>query len=138
MQRLIRDLNHLYRDTPSLHVNDTRPSGFAWLEGADMENSVFAYVRRGGPDDPEVVVVLNMTPVERSGYRLGLPVGGDWSEVMNTDATAYGGGGRGNLGGIHAESKPWMGQDYSAEITVPPLSAVIFKRGRAATKREDT
>jgi 1,4-alpha-glucan branching enzyme len=72
MQRLIRDLNTLYRATPALHVNDTRP-GVQWLESNDADNSVFAYVRRGGDGDPAVVVVLNMTPVERPGYRIGFP-----------------------------------------------------------------
>jgi 1,4-alpha-glucan branching enzyme len=129
MQRLIRDLNTLYRATPALHVNDTRPEEFAWLESNDADNSVFAYVRRGGDGDPAVVVVLNMTPVERPGYRIGFPGAGHWREVLNTDAGIYGGGNRGNLGGIDTEAEPWMNQAQSAAVTLPPLSCVIFMQG---------
>ncbi len=129
MQRLIRDLNTLYRATPALHVNDTRPEGFDWLESNDADNSVFAYVRRGRDGDPAVVVALNMTPVERSGYRIGFPGAGHWREVLNTDAEIYGGGNRGNLGGVATEPKPWMGRAQSAAVTLPPLSCVIFMQG---------
>lgn len=126
MQMWVRDLNMLYRDTPSLYLNDTRPSGFQWLEANDAANSVFAFVRHGGPDDPKAVVVMNMTPVERSGYRIGLPGAGRWREALNSDAEVYGGGGRGNMGGVSTENVPWMGQDQSALVTIPPLSTVIF------------
>jgi len=129
VQRLIKDLNALYRSTPALYLNDSRPSGFGWIEGADQDNSIYVYVRNGGPNDPRVVVLLNMTPVERPDHRVGLPAGGYWREAMNTDADAYGGGGRGNLGGVRAEQTPWMGQSHSAEVTIPPLSAVILIEG---------
>lgn len=129
MQSLVRDLNALYRGTPALHVNDTRPEGFDWLEANDAENSIYAFVRKGGPKDPKVVVALNFTPVERQGYRIGLPDAGHWKEVLNTDAAIYGGGNRGNGGGVTAEATPWHGQKQSAAITLPPLSAVIFVQG---------
>ncbi|RPE66446.1 1,4-alpha-glucan branching enzyme [Pacificibacter maritimus] len=129
IQTLVRDLNHLYRKTPALHVNDTRASGFRWIEGADVENSVYVYLRQGAGDDPRVVIVLNMTPVTRTDHRVGLPAGGFWREVLNTDAEIYGGGGRGNLGGCHAEQVDWMGQSNSARLTLPPLSAVILIEG---------
>jgi len=129
VQSLVRDLNALYRDNPALHVNDTRPEGFVWLEANDADASVFAYVRKGAPGDPMVVVALNMTPVERN-YRLGLPAVGQWDEVLNTDAAAYGGGNRGNLGGVRAEPVPWHGQAQSARVTLPPLSAVIFRQAK--------
>ena len=129
VQALIRDLNHLYRDTPALHVNDTRPEGFGWLEANDAENSVFAFTRRGHAGDPLVVVALNMTPVERRGYRLGFPGAGFWSEVLNTDAAHYGGGNHGNMGGVETEATAWHGQENSALVTLPALSAVIFKHG---------
>jgi 1,4-alpha-glucan branching enzyme len=132
VQRLIKDLNTLYRSTPALYLNDSRPSGFGWIEGADQENSIYVYVRNGGPNDPRVVVILNMTPVERPDHRVGLPAGGYWREAMNTDADAYGGGGRGNLGGVRVEETPWMGQSHSAEVTIPPLSAVILIEGGEA------
>ena len=127
MQRLVRDLNHLLRDTPALYRRDTTPDGFDWLEGGDTENSVFTFVRRGSEGDKQVVVALNMTPVERSGYRVGFPTEGHWRELLNTDASAYGGGNRGNFGGIHTEPQPYHGQQQSAMITLPPLSAIIFQ-----------
>ncbi|MDE3080424.1 MAG: 1,4-alpha-glucan branching protein GlgB [Paracoccaceae bacterium] len=126
MQNLIRDLNHLYRSTPALHVNDCQPEGFQWLEANDAENSVFAFIRRGGPQDPAVVVAINFTPVERRGYRLGFPAPGHWHEAFNSDSEFYGGGNRGNLGGVETEAKGWHGQMQSAAVTLPPLSAVIF------------
>ena len=128
VQHLIRDLNHLYRATPALHVNDCAPEGFQWLEANDAENSVFAFVRRGGPKDAQVVVAINFTPVERRGYRLGFPAAGHWHEVFNSDSAHYGGGNRGNLGGIETEPLGWHNQMQSAAITLPPLSAIIFKQ----------
>jgi 1,4-alpha-glucan branching enzyme len=128
MQSLVRDLNTLYRSTPALHVNDTRPEGFDWLEPNDAENSVFAFTRRGNDGDPLVVVALNMTPVERRGYRLGFPAAGQWDEVMNTDAAIYGGQNHGNMGGVETQATPWHGQKQSAPVTLPALSAVIFRQ----------
>jgi len=128
VQALVRDLNRLYRDTPALHRNDCRPEGFEWIESNDAEAGVYAWVRKGGADDPMMVVAVNMTPVERS-YRLGLPAAGKWAEVLNTDAATYGGGNRGNMGGITAEAKTWHGRAQSALVTLPPLSAVYFKQG---------
>ncbi len=126
MQMWVRDLNRVYRDLPSLHVNDTRPSGFQWLEANDAANSVFAFMRLGNAGDAPVVVVMNLTPVERTDYRVGLPAGGDWDEVLNSDAESYGGGGRGNMGGVTATADGWMGQDHSATLVLPPLSTIIL------------
>lgn len=130
VQSLVRDLNRLYRETPALHLNDTRPEGFAWIESNDAGASVYAWVRKGGTRDPMVVAVVNMTPVERS-YRLGLPAAGHWDEVLNTDAAPYGGGNRGNLGGVTTEAVAWHGQAQSALVTLPPLSAVWFRQATA-------
>ncbi|MFN3972677.1 MAG: 1,4-alpha-glucan branching protein GlgB [Gemmobacter sp.] len=127
VQALVRDLNRVYRANPALHVNDTRPEGFAWIEQNDAAASVYAWVRKGRAGDPMVVAVVNMTPVERA-YRLGLPAGGMWEEILNTDAAVYGGGNRGNLGGVAAEKTPWHGQKQSAVVTLPPLSAVYFRQ----------
>ena len=128
MQALVRDLNHAYRAHPALHRHDTRPEGFTWLEANDPQASVYAWVRRGLPEDPMVVAVMNMTPVERR-YRLGFPAAGAWHELINTDAAPYGGGNRGNLGGIQTEPVGWHGQAQSALVTLPPLSAIWFKQG---------
>ena len=127
MQRLIRDLNTLYRGTPALHVNDTRPEGFEWLEANDAEGSTYAWVRKGGAGDAPVVVAVNMTPVERR-LRVGLPQQGAWDEVLNTDAAIYGGENRGNMGGVVAEAVPHHGQPHSGLVTLPPLSAVFLRR----------
>jgi 1,4-alpha-glucan branching enzyme len=127
MQALVRDLNRVYRDTPALHVNDCRPEGFSWIEANDAEAGVYAWARHGGPGDLPVVAAINMTPVARS-YRLGLPAAGKWRELLNTDAEGYGGGGRGNQGGVTTEKTPWHGQPQSALVTLPPLSALYLQQ----------
>ncbi|MCA0272406.1 MAG: 1,4-alpha-glucan branching protein GlgB [Proteobacteria bacterium] len=128
IQSLVRDLNLLYRLNPALHLNDCRPEGFDWLEVNDAENSVFAFVRKGKKGDPMIVVAANFTPVERGAYRLGFPAPGVWEEVMNTDASVYGGGNRGNLGGVTTEAEGWHNQAQSAAVVLPPLSVVMFRQ----------
>ncbi len=128
VQSLVRDLNRIYRETPALHVNDVRAEGFAWIESNDADASVYAWVRKGGAKDKMVVAVVNMTPLERS-YRLGLPAAGRWEELLNTDAGLYGGGNRGNAGGVATEPTAWHGQAQSALVTLPPLSAIYLKQG---------
>ena len=127
VQSLVRDLNAVLRGTPALYLADTRPEGFAWLEGGDAEGSTFVWARKGGPTDKVVIAAVNMTPVERR-MRMGLTAMGHWDEVLNTDSAVYGGGNRGNLGGVEAEATPWHGQAQSALVTLPPLSAVYFRQ----------
>jgi 1,4-alpha-glucan branching enzyme len=127
IQSLVRDLNRVYRDNPALYRNDTRPEGFQWLEGGDAEGSTFVWARMGDVDEKMVVVAVNMTPVERR-MRMGLPTAGHWDEILNSDAGAYGGGNRGNLGGVDSEAVTWHGQAQSALVTLPPLSAVYFRQ----------
>jgi 1,4-alpha-glucan branching enzyme len=126
MQALVRDLNRVYRETPSLYINDTRPEGFEWIEAGDADASTYAWVRKGRAGDPMVVAIINMTPVARS-YRLGLPAKGRWVEILNTDAAAYGGSNAGNQGGVVTEDVPWQGQAQSALVTLPSLSAVYLQ-----------
>lgn len=126
VQRLVRDLNRLYRVEPALHVKDCEPDGFQWIEADNAEDSVYAWLRRGGPDDPNVVVICNFTPIERRDWLCGLPMAGRWREALNTDAEVYGGGGRGNLGHVTAIATPHNGQPASAPVTLPPLSAVYL------------
>ena len=126
VQMFVRDLNRLYRTTPALYAKDCDPAGFQWIEANDVENSVFAWIRRGNPGDPEVVVICNFTPVERSAYRLGLPQAGVWREALNSDAEAYGGGGRGNLGSVAAVAGESHGQPAHADVVLPPLSTLIL------------
>jgi 1,4-alpha-glucan branching enzyme len=129
MQQLIRELNGLYRGTPALHVKDCDPEGFEWIEGGDVENSVYAFVRKGGDGDPPAVVVCNFTPIPRHGYRIGVPHGGAWREVLNTDRVDFGGSGVANDGALTAEPTAWHGKDQSIALTLPPLATVVLMPG---------
>ena len=124
--RWVGDINGAYRAHRALHVYDCEPRGFQWLEGNDREASTLAYLRLGDDKDPPVLVVANFTPVPREGYRVGVPRGGFWKEILNSDAEIYGGGGIGNRGGMTAEGVPWHGRDQSLVITVPPLGVCVF------------
>ncbi|MFN0115770.1 MAG: 1,4-alpha-glucan branching protein GlgB [Paracoccaceae bacterium] len=128
VQLFIRALNALYRENPALYVHDTRPEGFEWLEPNDAERSVFAWIRKGGPGDPMIVVAANFTPIERPDYRLGFPAPGHWAEVLNSDSELFGGRNRGNLGGVTTRSEPWHNQKQSAAVVLPPLSVVMFRQ----------
>ena len=130
VSRLVGDLNRRYRDEPAMHARDSEPSGFAWIDGSDSEQSVLSYMRKGGPGDPPVLVVMNFTPVVRHGYRVGVPIEGEWEEVLNTDAEQYGGSGVGNLGRVMTSSETRHGQPCSVTITLPPLGAVWFRAPR--------
>jgi 1,4-alpha-glucan branching enzyme len=127
VQRLVRDLNTLYRSEPSLHVKDCEPDGFQWIDANDADRSMYSWIRRGGPKDTNIVVICNFTPVERPDTLVGLPLAGTWEEVLNTDAAIYGGGNRGNMGRIEATGEGHMGQPASARIMVPPLSTIMLK-----------
>jgi 1,4-alpha-glucan branching enzyme len=127
MKALISDLNRLYRETPALHARDCEADGFEWLIVDDVENSVYGWLRKSGDGHPPVAVVTNFTPVPRDNYRLPLPKAGRWRERLNTDATNYGGSGRGNLGAITARAEPSHGQLASAEISLPPMATVMFE-----------
>jgi len=124
--RWVTDLNRLYRREPALHERDTDPAGFEWVDFSDVEKSIVSYLRRGLSADDVVLVVCNCTPVPRYGYRVGVPFGGFWEEVLNSDAVEYGGSGVGNLGGVEAERIRVHGRPWSLPLTLPPLGAVIF------------
>jgi 1,4-alpha-glucan branching enzyme len=126
LQKLVRDLNRVYAEEPALYKLDSDPHGFDWLIGDDSANSVFAFRRTDG-EGRECVVISNMTPVPRLGYRVGLPKGGKWSEIVNSDASVYGGSNMGNGGVIHAESISSHGREWSAELTLPPLSTIVLR-----------
>jgi len=125
VQRLVGDLNRLYRELPALHRRDSEPDGFAWLVGDDRDNSVFAYLRRDG--ERKVLVAINMTPVPRQGYRVGVPRAGRWVERLNTDASAYGGSGMGNAGSVRTVETPAHGHAQSLVLTLPPLSTLLLE-----------
>ena len=127
LQRFIEDLNQLYRSEPALFEGDYDNEGFFWVDCSDSENSVMSFVRQNRELTSRLLVVLNLTPVLRSKYRVGLFQGGYWREVLNSDAGIYGGGNLGNLGGVEANSHPLHNQPFSAAITLPPLSATVFR-----------
>jgi 1,4-alpha-glucan branching enzyme len=124
MQSLVRDLNRLYRSEPALYELDSDPAGFWWLEPNDADNNVVAFARRSQDSDRVLVFVANLSPIPRTGYRLGLPRSGRWREAINTDSSFYGGSDVGNLGGVQPEPIPWHDQAFSAEVTLPPLAAI--------------
>ena len=134
MQALVRDLNRVYRETPALYRSDCQHDGFRWLEVNDAEHSTFSWLRFGDAGDAPVAVACNFTPMERT-QRIGLSGPGQWEEILNTDASLYGGQNRGNMGVVTAEEVPWQDQAYSALVTLPPLGAVYFRQVAAPTKR---
>jgi 1,4-alpha-glucan branching enzyme len=124
VQALVRDCNRAYREQRALHERDCEAEGFRWIVVDDPENSVFAWVRYGGEGARPLAVVANFTPVPRTRYRIGLPLGGRWREVLNTDASAYGGSDWGNAGGIDAHPGESHGFPCSASVVLPPLATV--------------
>jgi 1,4-alpha-glucan branching enzyme len=127
VQSLVRDLNKTMATEPALHQVDFDWQGFEWLDANDSDNSVFSFVRRGKNPDDMLLVVLNATPVVRYGYRIGVPRPGHFDEILNTDASIYGGSNVGNLGGMNTSEHAWMGRSYSLALTLPPLAAVYLK-----------
>ncbi len=127
VQRLICDLNRLYRGHPALYRRDSRGDGFSWVVLHDREQSVFAYLRHGEEGDRPVLAVCNFTPVPRHGYRLGVPRAGGWREVLNTDAACYGGSNLGNGGWAEAEAVASGEYPATLSLTLPPLATIIFE-----------
>ena len=120
LQRLVGDLNRLYRDEPALHRLDSDPGGFEWLVGNDALNSVFAFLRKSEEGEAPIAFLVNMTPQPHSGYRIPLPRDGLWREILNSDAEIYGGSGRGNAGLVEARGG-------IAELVLPPLAALMLR-----------
>jgi 1,4-alpha-glucan branching enzyme len=127
IQRLVADLNGLVRKHPALHEMDAEAEGFEWIDANDSNQSVASYLRKDRNGN-SVVAVLNYTPVLRAGYRVGVPQAGEWVELLNSDAAVYGGGGVGNLGGVHSQEVPSHGRPQSLELTLPPLGALLLAR----------
>jgi 1,4-alpha-glucan branching enzyme len=130
LQRCLADLQRLYRTEGALHQVDFDWFGFEWLESHDNENSVFAFLRRGHDPNDMIMVALNFTPMPRLEYRIGVPTGGPWREIFNTDSSLYGGGNMGNGGLVWADDTPRSGRRHSLSLTLPPLAAVLFKPGQ--------
>ncbi len=128
LQNWVADLNQIYRREPAMHELDFDWQGFDWIDCNDSEQSVISLVRKGKSPDEVVLIVCNFTPVPRHGYRIGVPAGGFWRELLNSDAGDYGGSGMGNMGGVHADEISHHGQPYSVNLTLPPLGICFFKR----------
>ncbi|MDQ6980944.1 MAG: alpha amylase C-terminal domain-containing protein, partial [Ghiorsea sp.] len=126
LQLMMRDMNHVYKDEPALYEVDFDSTGFQWIDCNDASQSVLSFIRRD-KNGGEVIVVMNLTPVPRENYRLGVPQAGHYQEIMNTDAETYGGSNLGNTGGVHSDTLPWMEQAQSIEITLPPLACLLLK-----------
>jgi 1,4-alpha-glucan branching enzyme len=127
VQKLVRDLNRVYRENPALHRKDCEPDGFRWVVLDDRDQSVLAFLRFGDAGDPPILAVCNFTPVPRRGYRLGVPRGGAWQEIMNSDAAIYGGSNLGNGGEIQAEDVASHGLPASVALLLPPLATLILR-----------
>jgi len=129
ISKWVRDLNHFYRIEQALYELDFDGTGFEWIDFHDAQKSIISFLRCGKSRNELLAVVCNFTPTPRYNYRVGVPVGGYWKEVLNSDAKEYGGSGHGNIGGVEASPASFYGKyDYSLSITLPPLAVVVFKR----------
>ncbi|MEP9413415.1 1,4-alpha-glucan branching protein GlgB [Gordonia sp. VNQ95] len=120
---LVTDLNRIYKASPALYSKDTEPSGYEWIDANDTANNVISFLRYGS-DGSVVACLFNFSGSDRSNYRVGLPVAGEWLEVLNTDSAAYQGSGQGNLGSVVTDDTPWHGREVSAPVMLPANSAI--------------
>jgi 1,4-alpha-glucan branching enzyme len=125
----VEDVNRLYRSAAAMHL-DTEPAGFEWIDGSDADHGVISFLRKGFHTGDDILVVCNFTPVPRAGYRIGVPTGGYWKELLNSDAKEFWGSGMGNLGGVHADPIPCHGRGHSLNLLLPPLAVCFFKHGK--------
>jgi len=131
VQRWVTDLNQLYKNEPALHELDFDQAGFEWIDCNDSQQSTLSLLRKGRSTEDTIVIACNFTPVPRHSYRVGVPEGGLWREILNSDAQDYDGSGQGNFGAVGAETTSFHGRPYSVNITLPPLAIVYFKRDEA-------
>ncbi len=117
----------MYRNEPALHELDFDSSGFEWIDCSDADGSLVSLIRKGRSTEDIILAVCNFTPVLHQNYRAGVPRGGYWKELLNSDAREYSGGGQGNLGGVDAVSEPFQGRPFSINMVLPPMGVVFFK-----------
>ena len=132
LRRVLGDLNGVYRGQPALHELDFDEPGFEWIDCDNHEDSTICYLRRAKRSDDFLVVCLNLTPVVRTNYPVGVPIDGWYEEIFNSDSEHYGGSNVGNHPGVFAQQPSWHGRPYSLRITLPPLAAVLFKPQRSS------
>jgi 1,4-alpha-glucan branching enzyme len=126
IQNWVKALNHLYTSHPALWRNAFVPEGYEWISGDDTENSVVSYLRKGAPEEPQLLVVCHYGTQHIESYTLGVPYSGTWREVLNSDATEFGGGGHLN-GDLKAHKHPSHGKEYSVTFKMPSLSVMVFE-----------
>ena len=126
-QSLVRDLNKLYKKEPALHQKQFSHEGFEWIDHGDHQNSVMSYIRKGNDEKDNVIVILNLTPVPRECYRIGLPKAGTLKEIFNSDAKNYNGTGDFNNKSLKSDEKEWNNRKNSIELSLPPLGMLAFK-----------
>jgi 1,4-alpha-glucan branching enzyme len=131
IQTWVKHLNMLYRGEPALYKNDFTAEGFEWVDCSDWEESILCFLRKGRARGETLLVVCNFTPVVRTNYRVGVPSGGYWKELLNSDAREYGGSGQGNFGGVEASPVPFHGRYASLLLTLPPLGILFFRESEA-------
>jgi 1,4-alpha-glucan branching enzyme len=127
LQHLVAELNRLYKSEPAFYEDDSSFQGFEWIDFRDVDASVIAFLRRAKDRSNFLVFVCNFTPVPRHHYRIGVPVDGNYIELLNTDSSAFGGSNLGNFGWRNADPQPSHGHGFSLLLTLPPLSVVVFK-----------
>ena len=127
VQKFVEDANKLYLREPSLWQADYDLAGFYWIDCTDQDSSILSFMRQLPDGAGRIAVILNLTPVVRSNYRIGLPSPGKWREVLNSDAGIYGGSNVGNYGCVISEEHKMHGQPYSASLTLAPLSIMAFR-----------
>ncbi len=130
LQRWVRDLNTQYRAEPALHEFDCRPDGFAWIDVKSAEWGVLGFLRKGSQENALVLVVCNFTAEGFQNYRIGVPRGGQWEEILNSDASIYDGSGHGNFGRLNAAPVGWHGHPVSLNLILPPLGMIVLKNTR--------
>lgn len=128
LQQYIKDLNSVYKRYPALHQVDFNHEGFRWIDANDSQNSILSFVRYDKEKEQQVVMVVNYTPVPRYNYRIGVPDDGAWIEILNSDASQYGGSGAGNMGAVESHPVPYHDEDHSINILIPPLAIVMFTK----------
>ncbi|MBW7884943.1 MAG: 1,4-alpha-glucan branching enzyme, partial [Caldilineaceae bacterium] len=132
LQQFVRDLNHLYHSEPALYEIDYSWEGFQWIDFSDADQSVLSFQRRASNPEDMLIFVCNFTPVPREQYRVGMPIGGAYREIFNSDRVEYGGSGITNDGSIVVESLPWQNCQYSAPLQLPPLGVFVLKPARGS------
>lgn len=127
VQDLVKALNNMYKTQPALYDKQFSPEGFEWIDTTDRENSIVVYARKGNESKEQLIIILNLTPIPRAEYRIGVPFQGEWCEVLNSDDKAFYGSGKVNAESIVSSEIPWHGKAYSMCLTIPPLGAMVLK-----------